>query len=164
MTTTPSRTTTHPAAAPEVPTGGDFVAVLHAAMRAVRREAEAQLGEDAVAPGQLRLLRMLDRAGGVQRPSALAETLDVSPRSVTSKVDAAERDGYVVRHPDPSDRRATLVELTEHGRAVLVRVGNLRATGAGGLLERLTPAEQQELVRLLRRVAGPAGGADSTHP
>ncbi|WP_284294461.1 MarR family winged helix-turn-helix transcriptional regulator [Luteimicrobium album] len=82
---------------------------------------------------------------------------------MTSKVDAAERDGYVVRHPDPSDRRATLVELTGRGRAVLARVGDLRASGAGGLLERLDPAEQHELVRLLRRVAGPADGS-VTHP
>lgn len=163
MTTTPSTLTTHPASVPEAPTGGDFVAVLHAAMRAVRREADAQLGEDAVAPGQVRLLRVLDRAGGVQRPSALAERLDVSPRSVTSKVDAAERDGYVVRHPDPSDRRATLVELTDRGRAVLARMGDLRATGAGGLLEQLDPAEQRELVRLLRRVAGTPGGPPVTH-
>ncbi|GAA4851649.1 MarR family transcriptional regulator [Luteimicrobium xylanilyticum] len=163
MTTTPSAPTTHPATAHDAPSGGEFVAVLHAAMRAVRREADAQLGDDAVAPGQLRLLRMLDRAGGVQRPSVLAETLGVSPRSVTSKVDAAERDGYVVRHPDPSDRRATLVELTDRGRAVLARVGDLRASGAGGLLERLDPAEQRELVRLLRRVAGTADGP-VTHP
>ncbi|HWK91614.1 MAG TPA: MarR family transcriptional regulator [Luteimicrobium sp.] len=166
MTTTPSAPTTPPSPAHEdPPTGGEFVALLHAAMRAVRREADAQLGDDAVAPGQLRLLRVLDRAGGVQRPSALAESLDVSPRSVTSKVDAAERDGFVVRHPDPSDRRATLVELTDRGRAVLARVGDLRASGAGGLLERLDPAEQHELVRLLRRVAGPAHGtAAAQHP
>ncbi|MFC8731295.1 MarR family winged helix-turn-helix transcriptional regulator [Luteimicrobium sp. NPDC057192] len=170
MTTTPSATTTHPPAAHgtpahETPTGGEFVAVLHAAMRAVRREADAQLGDDAVAPGQLRLLRVLDRAGGVQRPSVLAETLDVSPRSVTSKVDAAERDGFVVRHPDPNDRRATLVELTDRGRAALARMGDLRASGAGGLLERLDPAEQHELVRLLRRVAGPSDGtAAARHP
>ncbi|WP_284294462.1 hypothetical protein [Luteimicrobium album] len=63
MTTTPSAPTTQPATAHDAPSGGEFVAVLHAAMRAVRREADAQLGADAVAPGQLRLLRVLDRAG-----------------------------------------------------------------------------------------------------
>jgi DNA-binding MarR family transcriptional regulator len=159
MTTTPPRTPVpeiQPEAADPSPTGGEFVALLHTAMRAVRREAEAQLGGRTVAPGQVRLLRTLDRAGGVQRPSALAEALDVSPRSVTSKVDAAERDGYVVRSPDPSDRRATLVGLTERGRDVLARLGDLRATGAGGLLDRLDRDEQRELVRLLRKVAEPS--------
>lgn len=134
--------------------GSEFVGVLHAAMRAVRRETEAQLGPDAIAPGQMRLLRVLDRAGGSQRPGAVAEALGVSPRSVTSKVDAAERDGYVARRPDPTDRRATLVELMPAGRGALARISELRATGAGGLLERLTDAEQSELVRLLRSVAG----------
>lgn len=141
--------------APEAaPSAAEFVGVLHAAMRAVRREADAQLGPDAVAPGQLRLLRVLHRAGGAARPGVLAEALGVSPRSVTSKVDAAERDGLVARHPDPNDRRATLVELTDDGLRAIERAGELRATGAGGLLEALSVDEQRTLVELLARVAG----------
>lgn len=131
--------------------GAELVGALHAAMRAVRRAA----GDGDVAPGQLRLLRTIARAGGAARPGVLAEALDVTPRSVTSKVDAAERDGYVARRPDPDDRRATLVALTDVGRDVLDRAGTQRASGAGGMLERLTPAERRELVRLLRALTGP---------
>src|SRR6218665_2613948 len=70
-------------------------------------------------PGQLRFLRTLARCGSAQRPGALADALGVAPRSVTSKVDAAEADGLVRRLPDPSDRRATLVELTPAGVEML---------------------------------------------
>ncbi|MFD1827641.1 MULTISPECIES: MarR family winged helix-turn-helix transcriptional regulator [Mumia] len=140
--------------ATEGPTGAEFLSVLHAAMRAVRCEADAQMGEQAVAPGQMRMLRALARAGGEARPGELAEALGVSPRSVTSKVDAAERAGDVVRSPDPRDRRATLVTLTPAGRATLERLGRLRASGAGGLLQHLSADEQRDLVRLLEKVAG----------
>lgn len=136
------------------PSGAEFLSVLHAAMRAVRCEADAQLGDQSVAPGQVRMLRVLAREGGAARPSALAEALGVSPRSITSKVDAAERDGHAVRRPDPTDRRATLVELTDQGRAALERLGQLRASGAGGLLQHLSLDEQRDLVRLLQKVVG----------
>ena len=49
------------------------------------------------------------------RLSELSDRLHIAPRSATEVVDALEARGLVERRPDPSDRRATLVELTEHG-------------------------------------------------
>src|SRR5256885_4119912 len=46
----------------------------------------------------------------------LAETLDVSPRTVTGLVDNLERDGLVKRVDDPGDRRTVHAELTDQGR------------------------------------------------
>lgn len=42
--------------------------------------------------------------------------LQVHPTSVTNAVDRLERAGLVVRRPDPSDGRGTLVAITEQGR------------------------------------------------
>ncbi|MFF2621376.1 MarR family winged helix-turn-helix transcriptional regulator [Oerskovia jenensis] len=137
----------------------EFLTLLHAAMRAVRREAGERLGRARTTPGQFRMLRALDRCGGPQRPSALAGILDVAPRSVTSKVDDAEAAGLVRRLPDPTDRRATLVELTEDGRRTLAAVAAERETSAGTLLSRLGEGDRHELLRLLRTVAGEAGTA-----
>lgn len=50
---------------------------------------------------------------------ALADALRVSPRNVTGLVDALVDTEFVARHPHPTDRRATLVSLTEHGASVL---------------------------------------------
>jgi DNA-binding MarR family transcriptional regulator len=47
----------------------------------------------------------------------LSEALRCTPRNVTGLVDALEAGGLVAREPHPSDRRATLVTLTEQGRA-----------------------------------------------
>ncbi|KZM34907.1 HTH-type transcriptional regulator MhqR [Oerskovia enterophila] len=134
----------------------EFLTLLHAAMRSVRREAGERLGRARTTPGQFRMLRALAHSDGPQRPSALAGMLDVAPRSVTSKVDDAEAAGLVRRLPDPTDRRATLVELTEAGRQTLAQVAAERETSAGTLLARLGEDDRHELLRLLRAVAGEA--------
>lgn len=51
--------------------------------------------------------------------STLSDALQCTPRNVTGLVDALEADGLVRRDPHPSDRRATLVALTNEGGAVL---------------------------------------------
>jgi DNA-binding MarR family transcriptional regulator len=46
----------------------------------------------------------------------LSQALQCTPRNVTGLVDALQAEGYVTREPHPTDRRATLVQLTEQGR------------------------------------------------
>ncbi len=134
----------------------EFLSLLHAALRAVRREASERLEPAGTTPGQFRMLRFLARCDGPCRLGAVAQALDVAPRSVTSKVDDAEADGLVQRTPDPHDRRATLVELTPRGRELVEQVGAERSTSAGTLLARLDETDRAELLRLLRAVAGEA--------
>ncbi|MBD5787334.1 winged helix-turn-helix transcriptional regulator [Cellulosimicrobium terreum] len=135
---------------------GEFLSLLHAALRTVRREASERLEPAGTTPGQFRLLRFLARCDRPCRLGAVAAALDVAPRSVTSKVDDAEAAGLVRRAEDPADRRATLVELTPQGRAVVELVGAQRSSSAGTLLDRLDAPERRELLRLLRAVAGGA--------
>jgi DNA-binding MarR family transcriptional regulator len=56
---------------------------------------------------------------GPSTQQALASALQVSARNITGLVDALEATGFARRTPHPTDRRATLVTLTEQGtRAV----------------------------------------------
>ena len=48
----------------------------------------------------------------------LSDALQCSPRNVTGLVDALEAAGLAARTPHPSDRRATLVTLTDRGAAI----------------------------------------------
>ncbi len=130
--------------------GAELTELVHALLHALRRDAAERFGPPAATPGQQRLLRALQRAGGPRRLGELAQVLDVAPRSVTAKVDQAEAEGQVRRVPDPADRRATLVELTPAGRDALARVSAERSVGAAERLARLTPDERAELLRLMR--------------
>ena len=131
---------------------GELLELLHRVLHGVRRDALAGRELPGATPGQVRLLRTLERCDGPRRLGELACALDVAPRSVTSKVDLAEQDGLVRRLPDPTDRRATLLELTPAGRSLLEAISAQRHEGAAERLGRLSRAEQAELLRLLRVV------------
>ncbi|KKH92121.1 MarR family transcriptional regulator [Methanosarcina sp. 1.H.T.1A.1] len=50
-------------------------------------------------------------------PTTLGKCLDLQKGSLTSMIDALEREELVFRKGDPGDRRKTLVSLTEKGKA-----------------------------------------------
>ena len=50
-----------------------------------------------------------------QRITALAAAQGVTQPSMTSLIGSLEKSGMVRRRPDPADRRATLIELTDRG-------------------------------------------------
>ncbi|MEZ5115394.1 MAG: MarR family transcriptional regulator [Candidatus Nanopelagicales bacterium] len=66
---------------------------------------------------ELLMLLTFSRAGALPL-AKLGARLQVHPTSVTSAVDRLEAQGFVQRRPHPTDRRATLAEITDSGRAV----------------------------------------------
>lgn len=72
------------------------------------------LAEQGLTRARAELLWRLRRQGSMTQ-RALSQVLQCTPRNVTGLVDALEASGLVVRRPHPTDRRATLVVLTEQG-------------------------------------------------
>lgn len=100
---------------------------------------------------RLRLLHVL-HTGGPQIMSSVRDHLGVTARSVTALVDGLEADGLVRRTAHPSDRRATVLELTEAGSLLVhERFAELRGRAAS-LFERLDHADQVELLRLMEQL------------
>jgi DNA-binding MarR family transcriptional regulator len=58
---------------------------------------------------------------GAMPLSRIGSRLQVHPASITNAVDRCEARGLVRRVPHPSDRRATLAELTPAGRELVVK-------------------------------------------
>src|SRR5262245_5747978 len=71
---------------------------------------EAGLAQRGLTRARAELLLLLHRQGPMTQ-RALSQAMRCSPRNVTGLVDGLEADGYVVRRPHPTDRRATLVTL-----------------------------------------------------
>jgi DNA-binding MarR family transcriptional regulator len=87
------------------------------------------------------------------RMSDIAQRLVLSPGGATKVIDRLEQMGCVARLPDPDDRRATLVEITDEGRAAIERNRSivdevLEDTWA----EHLTDEEAETLTRVMTRV------------
>ena len=86
------------------------------------------------------------------RLSELSDHLQVAPRTATEVADALEARDLARRRADPGDRRATLVEVTEHGAGVLAEIRAARGTEAGRVFGRLTPADRAGLARILGKL------------
>jgi DNA-binding MarR family transcriptional regulator len=75
-------------------------------------------------PTQVQLLSTIFRAGEC-RLAGLAEQQLVDPSVISRQIGALEKDGLLVRRPDPQDGRAALISLTDEGRARLSQVRSL---------------------------------------
>lgn len=79
------------------------------------------------------LLWALMLHAGPMTQRALADALRVTPRNVTGLLDALQADGHITRAPHPTDRRATLVHLTDQGRDAVTHLRDGRDEMAAAL-------------------------------
>jgi DNA-binding MarR family transcriptional regulator len=73
---------------------------------------------------------------------------------VTGLVDALEATGHVARRPHPGDRRATLVTLTERGRATAIAWQSAHQELAARALAGLEKGQVANLIEALDHVLG----------
>jgi DNA-binding MarR family transcriptional regulator len=123
--------------------------------RQLRGASQETLAPWDITPAHLRALRALGHHGSM-RLSDLSGRLHIAPRSATEVVDALEARDLVRRRPDPSDRRATLVEMTEHGTELMTAIRAARGNDAERAFGRLSPADRAELARILGQLRDPA--------
>ncbi len=76
----------------------------------------------------------------------------ISSGGMTDRLDRLERAGFVLRRPDPSDRRGKLIVLTEPGKRLIDETIGRRVANEERLLLSLTEAEQETLSALLKKL------------
>jgi DNA-binding MarR family transcriptional regulator len=91
----------------------------------------------------------------------LGRHLGLDKSSMTGLVDRAERRGLVERSPSPRDGRAVLVSLTPAGRELTEQCGVEVDRRLKQLIDRLAPAQHDELTRLAAALlASPSSSRD----
>lgn len=108
------------------------------------------LGELGLTAGAFFALLELEAAGdrGIA-PSELARRLAVARRTATLYVDILAKEGWVSREAHPSDRRMVLASLTDDGKAMLARVGDVYKNKLGDLFRTLGPLQAERLRQLM---------------
>jgi DNA-binding MarR family transcriptional regulator len=116
----------------------EAIAAMRAASHGLRLGMDRWLEKHGLSEGRMGVLWTLSRSGPVSLGD-LAASLDVSPRNITGLFDHLERDGLVVRSPDPDDRRSIRASLSPLGRAKLAviqkEMGNVREKVVGGFTD-----------------------------
>jgi len=134
-----------------------------AVARRLRHSSMEALAPWHVAPSQLRAMSLIAKHETI-RPSELADHLRITPRSVTEVVDSLEEQDLVRRTPDPDDRRATLVSLTDQGAAVVAAVRAARAAEAETIFGHLGARDRAHLRRILGKLTASGGEVDGGSP
>lgn len=113
--------------------------------RLLRRSFDARARDIGVTRPQWQVLSALLRNEGINQ-GGLADILEVEPITVCRMVDRLQDADLVERRPDPADRRAWSLFLTEKGHGVIAQ---LRPLAEEMLVEALDGVEATERDRML---------------
>src|ERR1700757_4142398 len=104
---------------------------------------------------QCKVLGYLARNEGINQ-AGLADLLEIKPMPLVRQIDRMEEDGGIERQPQPGDRRARRLVLTDKARPILARIldlsNEIRAESFAGL----SKEEGEQLIELLPRGDGSA--------
>ena len=99
-----------------------------------------------------RLLVIADSYDGGVRQKTLVDELDISPAAVSELVSKLEKDKYVNREIDPDDKRATLIKLTDLGKARAAELADERNERFSKAFAALNAKEKDQLLKLLEKL------------
>jgi DNA-binding MarR family transcriptional regulator len=140
---------------PEIdPSVEQIVSRVEKLARYINKSASETLAHHRLTDGEYKVLVKLRLAGEPYQasPGELSEHVMLSTGAMTNRLDRLEERGFVVRKPDPHDRRGVLVEITPAGQDVLVAAVREQAAKEIRLLEGLPESDRPELIDLLRKV------------
>lgn len=125
--------------------------LLHDVSRLMRASFDGRAQALGLTRAQWRVLVHLGPRQGLNQKS-LSEILELDVVTLGRHIDRLERDGWLERRPDPNDRRAWLIFLSEAARPTLERMQNLAVETQAEALAGLSDKERARFVEMLIRV------------
>lgn len=120
--------------------------------RLLRRSFNQRVRATGATSQQARLLLQLERTPG-RNQSFYADRLEIEPITLCRMVDRMEEAGLIERGPDPDDRRARLLHLTDRSRGEIERIRAALAGLIETMLDGLDEREQARLASMLTRIS-----------
>ncbi len=127
-----------------------YVKLLRAS-ETVHAEATRSLAGSGLSSSQFAVLEALYHVGPMCL-SDLAHKILKTSGNLTMVVGNLEKRGLVTRQQSAQDRRFVSVAITEKGRKLMARIFPVHLARIVELMDRLSPAQQDELARLCRQL------------
>jgi DNA-binding MarR family transcriptional regulator len=131
------------------------------------RRMRLERGENSLGPSKLILLGWLLRSGPMTA-TELAARERVRPQSLTRTLAGLEEDGLIDRQADESDRRQSMIAITEQGRAAVNRDMHQSDIWLATMMtQRLSPTECEILrlaTQLMERLAAESEATPREEP
>jgi DNA-binding MarR family transcriptional regulator len=111
-----------------------------------------QLKQYDLGSGQFHFLMMLYKKDGVNQET-LAETLNIDKATSARAIKKLEEKGYVIRIKDDNDRRNYNIFLTGKAKKLHPKIKSILKNWTDLLLKNITKREQDQLFKLLEKIA-----------
>ncbi|MDP6804677.1 MAG: MarR family transcriptional regulator [Rhodospirillales bacterium] len=125
--------------------------LVHDLSRLLRRNFNRRVQALGLTETQWRAIAQLSRNEGINQ-ATLADLMEVQPITIARLIDRIETAGWVERRPDPTDRRAVQLYLTDKAQPILAlmqeRASETRERAMAGLL----PNVRETLIDTLRHM------------
>lgn len=136
--------TAHAPGGSDSPDAAELANRLRAAIQHLLPLLRGQSVRGDVTPSRMAALAELAEAGPM-RISELAERVGITLSTTSRMADLLDGLGWIERRPDPADLRATLISVSEAGRAVLISVRKEHADRLAARIDRLPDDLVREL-------------------
>jgi MarR family 2-MHQ and catechol resistance regulon transcriptional repressor len=117
----------------------------------IRANEVAYITSFGITMNQFEVLEVLYHRGDLT-VGAITKLIMSTPGNVTVVIRNLKRDGYITTFPDPSDKRASILSLTEKGKGLIEKVFPGHAKNFEGYFEALSDEETDTLFTLLRKL------------
>lgn len=104
--------------------------------------------------GEASALNYLSVRGGEAHPREISSALAITTARVASILKSLERQGMIMRTPDPNDSRQVIVRLTEAGNAVTKERRDQIIQSTAKMFEFLGEEDAVSFVRIQKRLLG----------
>lgn len=121
----------------------------------LRKKACEFLAPFGVTDVQFNLMMLLRHQRGPEgglKQSSISRMMLVNRANITSLIDRMESAGLVVRTSISSDRRCHLVQLTEHGLALMDKIEPLYAQEVERIMAVVDESTQRQLIEMLDKI------------
>ena len=123
------------------------------AAQSIVETVNAELGEFGITSRHYGILLLLLREDGL-RQVTIGETLQIDRTTMVKLIDELEALQFVERRPDPDDRRAYAISLSEKGQAILPAITERVISVEKSSLSQLEQEEVHVLFRILLKLVG----------
>jgi DNA-binding MarR family transcriptional regulator len=130
-----------------------FGFVLHETARLLSRRFDQRAKCLGLTRAQIHLMAYLVYHEGINQ-TGLADLLEIEPISLARLIDRMEQAGWVERRPDPHDRRAWLLFVTEKAKPVFTQMVEIGQEVRQEALSGLSAEERDQIMELMLRVRG----------
>jgi DNA-binding MarR family transcriptional regulator len=130
--------------------------------RLMRRSFDERARSIGVTRPQWQVLSLLRHNEGINQ-GRLAEFLEVEPITLGRMIDRLQEAALVERRPDPADRRAWRLFMTDKGHALIDQMRPLAVETFETALDGVAPAQREELMVVLDRMRGNLSRKPQTH-